>query len=253
MPDLTVLKFEPHGPSDTGMAEWESMPRDELVSEVPLQRGHEYLNIPVDDAGSGTLTAGVWNCTPFETKLAPYGVNEFMHILEGSVSIVDQDGNSEIFSAGENFVIPKGCVCSWKQTEYLRKFYVIFDDTTTKAEDLDPVSPIRVDLSLALPEVPQQDSSLFIGGVPTMHQLGVFSDLTARFGVGLWDCTAMQRIPAPINRSELMYILEGSGSIINGDGKVFEFSAGDAFMVPVGMGYQWKSEGFVKKVYCSLT
>ncbi len=253
MPDLTVLKFEPHGPAETGMQEWEAMPKDELLSEVPLQRGHEYLNMSVDGAAGATLTAGVWDCTPFESTMAPYSVDEFMHILEGSVSIIDPEGNVETFSAGENFVIPKGYICSWKQTEYLRKFYVIFEDSSTRAEDLASSAPIRLDLSATLPSVPEQDPELFIGDAPIMHQLNVFSDLTTRFAVGLWDCNAMHRIPGLINRSELMHILEGEGSITNGDGEVFDFAAGDTFMVPVGMGYQWKSDDYVKKVYCSFT
>ena len=253
MTDLNVLVFEPFGPPDTGMVQWDPIPEEELISAVPTQRGNEYLSIPVDDSGGGVLSAGVWDCTPFETVMEPYSVNEFMHVLEGSVSIIGQDGSCETFSAGDSFVIPKGYVCSWKQTEYLRKFYVIFDDASTKAEDLTPSSPIRLDLSVTLPKTPQQDPTLFVGGAPIMHQLNVFSDVTERFVVGLWDSSAMQRVPGPINRSELMHILEGSGAIINGDGVVFEFNAGDTFMVPVGMGYQWKSEGFVKKLFCSLT
>ena len=50
-----------------------------------------------------------------------------------------------------------------------------------------------------------------------------------------------------------MHILQGSGSITNGDGVVFEFKAGDTFLVPVGMGYKWSSGEYVKKLFCSYT
>ena len=51
----------------------------------------------------------------------------------------------------------------------------------------------------------------------------------------------MQRKPTTIERSELMHLLEGSGSITNVDGVVFEFSAGDTFLVPIGIGRQWQN------------
>ena len=70
---------------------------------------------------------------------------------------------------------------------------------------------------------------------------------------GVWDCSPMKRIPATIERSELMHILEGSGSITNADGVVFEFKAGDTFLVPIGMGYQWQNHEYVKKLFCSYT
>ena len=62
----------------------------------------------------------------------------------------------------------------------------------------------------------------------------------------------MQRKPATLARSELMHILEGSGSITNGDGVVFDFKAGDTFLVPIGMGYQWRNDEYVKKIFCSF-
>ncbi len=63
----------------------------------------------------------------------------------------------------------------------------------------------------------------------------------------------MQRVPATLARSKLMIILEGSGSITNADGVVFNFKAGDTLLVPVGMGYQWLNTEYVKKVFCSYT
>ena len=50
-----------------------------------------------------------------------------------------------------------------------------------------------------------------------------------------------------------MHILEDSGTITNADGVVFEFSAGDTFLVPIGMGYQWHNTEHVKKFFCAFT
>ena len=253
MSDSTVIPFRPNGPLETPMVEWETMPAEELISDAPIQKGHEYINLPIKDNLGGRLTAGVWECTPFETVMAPYSVHEFMHVLEGSVCIVDQFGQSQTFRQGDSFVIPKGTICSWKQTEYIRKFYVIFEDnfdiTTLASNDL---AAIRIDTKGDLPELANQDPEQFIGSVPTMHQRNDYTGSASRFIAGVWDSTAMTRVPGVIGRSELMHILEGSGSIINGDGVSFSFSAGDTFLVPMGMGYQWHSDEYVKKVFCTL-
>lgn len=248
MTDQTVIRFEPHGPADTGMPEWETIPQDILISNSPVQSGHEYFN-----RADGT-SAGVWDCTAVEYKFAPYDVNEFMLVLEGSIDIIDKQGHVETFSAGDAFILPKGTPCTWRQTGYVRKYYVIFDtphiETQSTAIDL---KPIRVDLSAPLPAVGQQDASQYLSDVPEMHLLSLFKDNTAQFEVGVWDCTPMQRMPATIARSELMHILEGKGSITNADGVAFAFEAGDTFLVPIGMGYQWHNTAYVKKIFCSIT
>ncbi|MEM7293696.1 MAG: cupin domain-containing protein, partial [Pseudomonadota bacterium] len=160
----------------------------------------------------------------------------------------------ETFSAGEAFILPKGTPCTWKQTEYCRKYYVIFDDPVGEnLIDSDDLKPIRVDLSAELPDAGSQDPSLLLSDVPEMGLLALFQDVSKQFVVGMWDCSPMQRKPATIARSELMHILEGSGTITNADGVVFSFKAGDTFMVPIGMGYQWHNTEYVKKIFCSFT
>ena len=123
MSSLAPIRFDPNGPADTGLQAWETIDPSTLTAGEPVQRGHVYFC-----NATGALTAGVWDCTPMTGKLEPYAVNEFMLILEGSVTIVDARGHAQTLHAGEIFVIPKGTPFVWKQTEYMRKYYVIFDD-----------------------------------------------------------------------------------------------------------------------------
>src|SRR5688572_23513991 len=102
-----------------------AIPAAELVSGTPVQRGIEYFHDPKIG-----LTAGVWDCTAFTAKMGPYPVNEFMIVLEGAVTMVEANGRETTVSAGESFVIPKGLVCQWRQSGYIKKYYVIFDDTS---------------------------------------------------------------------------------------------------------------------------
>ena len=67
MDDPRIVSFEPNGPADTGLIEWEQIDASELEAGNPVQRGHIYHQ----DEASGYM-AGVWDCTPMTSIFAPY-------------------------------------------------------------------------------------------------------------------------------------------------------------------------------------
>ncbi len=121
-------RFGPHGSSETGLQLWETIDPATLSSGAPVQRGHIYH----EDAGKG-LMVGVWDCTAMTGLFEPYPVNEYMLLLEGSVTIVGANGDEATVNAGEAFVLPKGLPCTWKQEGYVRKYFMIFDDPSGRA------------------------------------------------------------------------------------------------------------------------
>ena len=240
----SITRFEFDGPD--GLTEWDPLDPADYESGEPVQRGHLYFN----DEKLG-LMVGVWDCTPNVGKMEAYGVDEFMYVLEGSVTMELEDGTSVTISTGESFVVPKGLKCKWIQTEYMRKFFVIFDNANTKAHDnpeqfgiilpnaADPVTSIKID-----------DTSQFLGAVPAQHEHDYFADASGQFLVGMWNSEAFERDVAPFNRYELMCILEGSVTMSDGAGNEQVFKAGDVAFVPKGAPYKWKSDEFVSKFYC---
>src|SRR5262249_55472476 len=131
----------------------------------PVQRGHFALK---DDKHG--MSAGVWDCTAFTSKQGPYPVNEFMIVLEGSVTIVEADGRETTVNPGESFLIPKGLVCQWKQTGYLRKYFVIFDDASGMTPDTGAARHVicpdpRVGLTASTPPA----TDLLLSGTPQQH------------------------------------------------------------------------------------
>jgi len=245
MTDLTVIPFSPEGDPESGLQPWDPVGPEFIASGSPEQCGHEYYS-----AAGGRVSVGVWDSTPYEEVKGPYSVDEFMVLLQGSLDLEDADGNTQTFRAGDGFIIPKGAVVQWRQSEYLRKFYFIHDNPDAPGGGFDAM---RVDPLAELPAVTNQDPALYLSEVPQMGWLTLYQSPDGHFQAGVWDCSPMQRVPATIERSELMHILEGSGTITNADGVVFEFSAGDTFLVPLGMGYQWQNDSYVKKLFCSYT
>ena len=247
MADLNVIRFDRNGDPETGLQRWPDIPTELLHSGAPIQTAHTYL-----DNDNGIFTAGVWDCTPHELVPGPYAADEFMVVLEGSIIIEHESGQTDRFRAGECFIIPKGMPCTWRQDEYTRKFWAIHNPDTPLAAD-SSLNAIRANPDATLPAVTGHDPAMYVSEIPSMGLLNLYQDPTGRFQAGVWDCSPMQRVAGRIERSELMHILEGSGSITNADGVVFEFRAGDTFMVPVGMGYQWQNDSYVKKFFCSYT
>ena len=247
MTDQTVIVFDREGDPASGLQTWDPIAAESIASGSPVQRGHEYFS-----SAGGKLTAGVWDCTPYTELRGPYSVDEFMLLLEGSLDIENEDGSMQTFRAGDGFVIPKGTVLQWQQSEYLRKFWVIHDNPDS------PPAAAGLNAMLANPDaelvpVTGLEQAPFESDIPQMGLLNLYQDPGGKFNAGVWDCTPMKRIPSIIERSELMHILDGSGSITNADGVVFEFKAGDTFLVPAGMGYQWQNNEYVKKLFCSYT
>lgn len=247
MADKTVIDYTTNG--ENGLSPWDDFPADILVSGEGKQSGHEFLNVH-----DGALTSGVWDCTPCVLRSGPYDVDEFMIVLDGSITINHENGDSQTYRAGEYFVIPRGTPLSWVQTEYALKYYVIFENQSAGDLQADAsLESIRAAIPESLPSMDAGDPSQYIGNPPTMGLETVYKDPSGQFVVGIWESSPMTRQPGTIGRSELMHILEGSGSITNGDGVVFHFKAGDMFMVPIGMGYQWHSDEYVKKIFCAFT
>ena len=243
MSDQTVIKFD----LDVELGPWEPVPPEEIASGTPTQLGHLYFATDND-----RFTCGTWDSTAYDEVKGPYGVDEFMLLLKGSLVMEQADGSKQTFKAGDGFLIPRGAVVQWQQSEYLRKFFFIYEDsnTETRANEL---GSMLIDPNAKLPAVTQQDPAQYESDIPEMGMLVSYKDPSGKFLAGVWDCSPMKRVATTLERSEFMHIIEGSGSITNADGVVFEFSAGDSFLIPVGMGYQWQNDSYVKKSFCSYT
>ncbi|MBW2541850.1 MAG: DUF861 domain-containing protein [Deltaproteobacteria bacterium] len=62
-----------------------------------------------------------------EYKDKPYGVDEFMYFLEGSVTLTSADGAVQVVNAGEAVTIPKEWKGIWESNGYT-KIWVIYSN-----------------------------------------------------------------------------------------------------------------------------
>ena len=220
----TFIRLHPMGPPGVGMK------GDETEKE------HVYHS----SAANELISAGVWQHAPYTEGPATPNYSEFMLYLDGSVTLIDSEGREDTFKAGEASLVPRGVEYTWKQTEPIRKYWVIFDVVETK-EAKRPKSYIRFDPNVELKGE---------GGRTKEHMYYAANE--EKISAGVWEAQPQTSPPSDYhtpNYTELMYILEGSVTLEDKAGREDTFKAGDAVIVPRGVAYKWKQSEYIKKYW----
>ena len=242
----STQKMQPAGKPGKALEDWGGYPSDALVSGTPQQHGVLYLDDPVHK-----LTAGVWTCTPMTGTMGAWSSNEFMVLLEGTVTVVHAAGDELTVHAGECFVIPKGTICQWKQPGFVRKFFVIEENPAIEiATDPENLKAFKVDTHASLPPSKGPDPALIIGDQPDWADRLVYEDPSGQFLVGVWSTTPYRRKLITFPRHELMHLLEGTVTISDDQSDEQTFASGDTILVEKGAEMGWSNSETVKKVYC---
>jgi uncharacterized cupin superfamily protein len=224
-----IIRFEPHGPIGIGLEGDDS------------ERSHVYYR----SADNRRVSAGVWEAAPHTSELHEALYSEFMYLLGGSVTLIDGAGREETFGAGDALLVPRGTRYTWKQTERLRKYWVIFDVASEAGADPMCAEPTFIRLD---PNGPVE-TGLTSRGRTMSHRYYAGQDGSS---VGVWE-TAPHTAPEfhETEYSELMVFLSGTVRLAQPDGAEQTFHAGDVALVPRGAFYQWKS-GTARKFWVIL-
>ena len=118
MLDYTVLKDK------GGLTPWPPM---QELSFVQVLDGDPVHSGRFDVGGFGMRTmAGVWQCTPGRFEYT-YPGDEICTLLEGRISLVDENGETHDYGPGDTFYTRKGVVAVWTVFETVRKIFHIHD------------------------------------------------------------------------------------------------------------------------------
>ena len=245
--DKKVIRFERNGPAETGLEKMQ-LDQADFQSDLPEQYLHEYYG----DEALG-LSVGVWTTTTMQEQFGPYPGDEFMWILEGQVAMVDGDANETPVHEGQSFCVRNGIPVSWKQVGFLRKFYITYANPNAATPEiasadggimvLDPLA-----LEAGLTKMDSTDQFVMIGDAPLQHDNILFTNDAGNMFVGMWDSTAFDSEMRPFPWHEFVQMLEGDLTITEEDGTVQQFTAGDAFFIPMGTVCRWQTSG-IKKYY----
>ena len=96
---------------------------DTIITETPTGN---ILDITSLKSSDGKFASGMYKAGKSRFEITePYGVDEFMFFLEGSVTLMSGDGSQMTINAGEAVTIPREWTGIW-ETDGYRKIWVIY-------------------------------------------------------------------------------------------------------------------------------
>src|SRR5207245_10750287 len=95
-----------------------SLPAEVLLGPVPQCRSD---NVFTDDAAQ--YLAGTWDSTPYHRIVRAHRVNEFMHLLAGSVRFAAPDGGVLSVGTGDALFVRQRAPIGWQSRDRVAKFY----------------------------------------------------------------------------------------------------------------------------------
>ena len=99
---------------------------DTIITETP---SGNILDLTSLKSSDGKFASGMYSAGAQRFEITePYGVDEFMFFLEGSVTLTSSDGTVTVVNAGEAVTIPKEFTGVWESDGY-RKIWVIYSAT----------------------------------------------------------------------------------------------------------------------------
>lgn len=116
-------------PTKTGIvplrADADFKPSNTLPAEVLLGPAPECRSDNVFDEDDAQYKAGTWDSTPYHRIIRAHRLNEFMHLLAGSVRFAAPDGSVLSLGAGDALFVPQGAPIGWESSDRVAKFYVV--------------------------------------------------------------------------------------------------------------------------------
>jgi len=101
---------------------------DNLSTIITEVEGEKILDFTSLKSSDGKFASGMYKAGPQTFDITePYGVDEFMFFLEGSVTLTSADGAVTTVNAGEAVTIPKEWMGRWETKGY-RKIWVIYSE-----------------------------------------------------------------------------------------------------------------------------
>lgn len=90
-----------------------------IIKGKPEARGAVLMQSP-----DKCVSSGFWECTAGEFQWT-FGWDEFIHVLEGEVTIREENGSTHTLRAGDSAHFPLGLKTFWTVPRYVRKFFVL--------------------------------------------------------------------------------------------------------------------------------
>lgn len=169
--------------------------------------------------------------------------DEFLILIDGALTLETSDSTTQI-APHQSVVVTKSTGFAWSSREGARLIAM----RRNGSPDAEPAI-IPIDESAPLETSGAPLAELLVGPTPNCRNFTDYRSGDGEFVCGTWDSTPYHRLPMPYRHYELMHLLEGSVTFVDGAGREGSFARGDIFLVEQGAHCSWESREHVKKVY----
>lgn len=187
----------------------------------------------------GPVSIGLIALPQGSGSVAAMPADEFVIVESGSVQI-----DQRTLKEGDSIVLCEGARFGWTTTAEARLLFV--RRTGGSAAD---GAIIPIDTSAPLEPSGAPLAELLVGPTPSCRNFTDYRSVDGEFVCGTWDSTPYHRRSMAYRHYELMYLLDGSVTFVDGAGAAGTFGKGDIFLVEQGASCSWDSQVHVKKVY----
>jgi uncharacterized cupin superfamily protein len=115
-----VIRLDPNGDPKTGLTPGKFA--GDVIEGDPEECVHRFFLTKRDTMSE--MRVGVYEGTAYAEKVVDYPCDEMSLVLEGSVTVTDDDGHVEVFEKGDCLFMPQGFNGIWKQSDNFKKFHM---------------------------------------------------------------------------------------------------------------------------------
>ncbi len=250
IPSITpIIEFDADETREQGFKPWIDAEHADLRDNAFFERGYYYTR-----AEHHGVHAGFAALRACDARIAAFPVDQFLIVLGGEVQITDARGRVTTLRARDTAAIPRQLDCTWRQSEGTRIFFMNYDGPSRPVPDAAALAVVVPNLRDELGPIDGPAAELIVSTPrPQVGRKVVYEDPTGQFTVGLWEASAYTRRLAAFKDYEVMHFVEGQVEITNAIGEARLFGPEQTFIVNRGVSNAWKTEGYVRKVYCKFS
>jgi uncharacterized cupin superfamily protein len=170
-------------------------------------------------------------------------VDEFVIVAEGEIAL-SQAERELTLGPGDSALLGHGAEFSWSARGPVSVIFMRYHGSK--------VADAKIVLVHHAPQLEPSGTppaDLLLTPAPACRNFTDYRSANSEFVCGTWDSTPYRRSAMVYHHCELMYLLEGSVTFVDGTGRTNTFERGDIFLVERGAQCSWESREDVAKVY----
>jgi len=205
--------------------------------------GADALNLPLR---VGPCTVSVVSLPAGSGKQEGLDADTWVLAEQGTLSLTGPNGEIEL-AEGESAVIARGTAFSWQAGAGARLIAMAYADGPAGEQGITYIDN-DAPLSPSNPPAPE----VLLGETPSCRSNNHFTSQDGLFCAGVWDSTPYQRVAIHFRKTELMHLLAGEVTFVDGAGRKATFRAGDTLIIEQGADCTWDSQVHVAKIYAQF-